>query len=203
MSRDSEYTRRLERTQSRWKRRLGAQVPYRANIRRIVEGSVLDIGCGIGRNLLHLNGRGVGVDTNPDSVGVALSQGLTAYTIADFAGSPDDVENSYGTLLFAHVLEHMTNLDASALVGEYLRYLRPGGRVVFIVPQELGFRSDPTHVEPVDQPTIETIARNHGLAIEQVYSFPLPRIFGRVFKHNETVALLRSSTQPGTTKGRP
>ena len=50
--------------------------------------SVLDVGCGIGRNLHHLDGNGVGVDLNPHSVQVARQQGLTAYTTDEFDISP-------------------------------------------------------------------------------------------------------------------
>lgn len=196
---DPDYTRRLEDTRAWWKRLLGAQRPYRRNIRRVVEGRVLDIGCGVGRNLVHLDGRGVGVDSNRHSVEVARSRGLTVHHVDVFGASQDAVPGGYGTLLFAHVLEHMTNSEASALVGRYLGYLQPGGRVVFIVPQEAGFRSDVTHVDPVDADVIEGLAKDHGLRIERLYSFPLPGLFGRVFRHNETVALLRGLPGPGPT----
>lgn len=188
---DPDYTRRLEDTRAWWKRLVGAQRPYRRNIRRVVEGLVLDIGCGVGRNLVHLEGHGVGVDTNRYSVEQARSRGLTVHTVDEFGSSPDSDPESYGTLLFAHVLEHMTNAEAAALVGEYLGYLRTGGRVVIIIPQEAGFRSDVTHVEPVDARMIERLAKDYGLRIERFYSFPFPRSVGKVFKHNETVALLR------------
>ena len=192
MSADRDYTARLQAETSRgWKRLLGAQAPYRRHVRRVVEGRVLDVGCGIGRNLHHLDGRGVGVDINPHSIEVARQQGLTAYTPAEFQTSPDAHPGRYDTMLLAHVLEHMTLGQASNLVGAYLRYLRPGGRVVVIVPQEAGFASDPTHVTFLDLDEIAVIEDEHGLSREKAYSFPLPRPVGRFFKHNETVALSR------------
>ena len=192
MSADPEYTARLERqTGKGWKQVLGVQAPYRRHIRRVVEGRVLDVGCGIGRNLLHLDGHGVGVDTNPHSIEVAKRQGLTVYTDGDFPSSTDAVPGSYDSLLFAHVLEHMTADDASGLLDVYLPYLRSGGRVVVIVPQEAGFRSDPTHVTFLDLDDLASIEAAHGLVREAGYSFPLPRFVGGVFTHNETVSLLR------------
>ena len=192
MSADREYTARLEQeTGKRWKRLLGVQAPYRSHIKRVVEGRVLDIGCGIGRNLLHLDGRGVGVDINPHSIEVARQQGLTAYTSDEFGSSPDAAPGDYDSLLFAHVLEHMTSGDASDLLGAYLPYLRPGGRVVIIVPQEAGFRSDATHVTFLGLEDIAGLEAAHGLSRERGYSFPFPRPVGRVFLHNETVALSR------------
>jgi SAM-dependent methyltransferase len=194
MTSDREYTTRLEQqTGKGWKRLFGVQAPYRRHIRRVVEGRVLDVGCGIGRNLQHLDGRGVGVDINPHSIEVARRSGLTVYTNDEFVTSVDAVESGFDTMLFAHVLEHMNSDHASALLGAYLPYLRPGGRVVVIVPQEAGFRSDPTHVTFLDLDELAHIEAKHGLMREAGYSFPLPRSAGRVFTHNETVALSRKS----------
>jgi len=157
----------------------------------VVEGRVLDIGCGIGRNLQHLDGRGVGVDINPHSIEVTRRKGLRAHTTDEFAASPDAIQGGYDSLLFAHVLEHMTQGEASDLVGLYLPYLRSGGRVVVIVPLEAGFRSDATHVTFLGLADIADIEAAHGLVRGAGYSFPLPRFVGRVFVHYETVALSR------------
>ena len=58
-------------------------------------------------------------------------------------------------------------------------------------PQEVGFRSDPTHVTFLDLDDLAHIEAQHNLVREAGYSFPLPRSAGRVFTHNETVALSR------------
>ncbi len=194
MSADPEYTARLElETGKRWKRLLGVQAPYRRHIRRVVEGRVLDVGCGIGRNLEHLDGHGVGVDINPHSVEAARRRGLTAYTTDEFAASPEAAPQGFDTLLIAHVLEHMSPEQASDLLGSYVPYLRAGGRVVVIVPQESGFSSDTTHVTFLDLGDIALLESAYGLTRERGYSFPLPRWVGRFFTYNETVALSRKS----------
>jgi SAM-dependent methyltransferase len=60
---DREYADRLIRLQTaRWKRPLHVQAPYGWNLRRIQPGLVLEIGCGIGRNLMHLHGNALGLD---------------------------------------------------------------------------------------------------------------------------------------------
>jgi SAM-dependent methyltransferase len=189
---DRDYTARLEsQTAKGWKRMLSVQTPYRRHIRRVVEGRVLDVGCGIGRNLHHLDGNGVGVDTNPHSVESARRSGLIAHNAEEFGDSADTVAEGYDTLLFAHVLEHMAEEEATNLLGHYLRYLKPGGRVVVIVPQQAGFRSDQTHVNFLDLEDLARIEEKHGLTREAGYSFPLPRVAGRYFTHNETVSLSR------------
>ena len=187
-----DYTDRLERSDaSWWKRLLDVQAPYRRHIRRVAETPVLDVGCGIGRNLIHLEGQGVGVDTNAHSVDAARRRGVTAHVAEAFPASADAIENGYRTLLFAHVLEHMDLDSATRLIGEYLRYLDGRGSVIVIVPQEAGFDSDPTHVAFVGPDEIAIVARSNELEIEEIYSFPFPRWVGRWFRHNETVALLR------------
>ncbi len=191
MDGDAAYTERL--IGKWWKPTSIVQAPYRWNIRRLDLGYVLDVGCGVGRNLLHLDGNGVGVDTNRHSVAVAGERGLIAYTADDFPDSPNAIPESFDSLLFSHVLEHMTNDQAEALVGAYLPYLRPAGKVVFVVPQEAGFASDHTHVEFVDEETIERIQGRHRLQSISTVSFPFPKPAGRVFTHNETVAVSRKS----------
>jgi len=182
------YTQRLERlSQASWKRWLGAQAPYRWHLRRLGLGFTLDVGCGIGRNLLHLDRCGVGVDANPHSVEIARGRGCSAFTSEEFASVPEAVRGGFDGLLFSHVLEHMTLDEAVRLVGTYLPYLRAGGRIVIITPQEAGFRSDPSHVEFMDHIALRSIQDAHGLTPIEAYSFPFPRFAGRFFRHNEFV----------------
>lgn len=187
-----DYTHRLERSDATWwKRLLDVQAPYRRHIQRVVDTPVLDVGCGIGRNLLHLSGQGVGVDTNAHSVEAARQRGLVAHTAEVFPSTEHARDGEYRSLLFAHVLEHMDLESATRLIAQYLPYLTSEGSVVVIVPQEAGFVSDPTHVAFLGPNEIVSVARSNDLEIEEIYSFPLPRWVGRLFRHNETVALLR------------
>lgn len=185
-----EYAQRLiARSGQAGKRLLHVQAPYQVHVRRICRGRVLDVGTGIGRNLVSLGDQSVGVDHNAVSVDVARSRGLKAYLPADFTTSPDGILAGYDTLLFAHVLEHMPGEQAQALLAAYLPYLRPGGRTIVICPQERGYASDPTHMRFLDFGGIAEICRGAGLLVRQQYSFPLPRLTGRVFAHNEFVVL--------------
>ena len=187
-----DYTERLQRLGGvGWKRVLDVQAPYRWNIRRLQLGRTLDVGCGIGRNLAHLGGNGVGVDHNPTSVAACRAQGLEAYTIDEFLASDVARPGAFDAMLAAHLLEHMDEPDARAVIDSYLPYLRPGGQVVFITPQERGFASDATHTRFVGFAEAADMARVLGLSVRRQFSFPFPRFAGRVFTYNEFVTVTR------------
>jgi 2-polyprenyl-3-methyl-5-hydroxy-6-metoxy-1,4-benzoquinol methylase len=190
----TDYAERLVALQgARWKRVLNVQAPYRWNLRRLSLGRVLDVGCGIGRNLVHLNGNGVGVDHNEGCVKVARDRGLVAYLPADFHRALEAETRAFDSILLAHVLEHMGEREADDLLAEYLPYLKPGGRVAMITPQERGYASDASHVRFVDFDGMGKQATTAGLVVERQFSFPFPRSFGRAFIYNEFVAVARSS----------
>jgi SAM-dependent methyltransferase len=180
------------------RRLLPTQAPYRWNLRRLRLGRVLDVGCGVGRNLRHCAPGSVGVDHNAHSVAAARARGLTAFTPEEFAAT-DSVPGSFDSLLCAHVLEHLDAAKAAALLATYLPYVRPGGRAVLITPQEAGFASDATHVRFVGFAELEEEARAAGLQVRRAYSFPLPRAAGRLFRHNEFVLV---GAAPKATAGR-
>jgi len=191
-TRAEEYAARLETLGgASWKRWLDVQAPYRWNLRRLDLGFTLDVGCGIGRNLAHIDGNGVGVDHNPQSVAIARRRGFEVYLEEQFWGSPRATPESFDALLFSHVLEHMQLSEASALVGKYLHLMRPSGKAVFIAPQEAGHRSDPSHVAFADFETLHRILADHRLRPQRSFSFPFPRIVGRVFPFNEFVVVGR------------
>jgi 2-polyprenyl-3-methyl-5-hydroxy-6-metoxy-1,4-benzoquinol methylase len=188
------YSRRLQRLGgARWKQALRAQAPYRWNIRRLGLGFTLDIGCGIGRNLRYLDGNGVGVDHNPTSVDVAREAGLTAFTPEEFLASEHARPDAFDSMLLAHVLEHVAEDGVREFVGRYLPFVRSGGSVVFITPQERGYASDATHVRFVGFAESTALAAEFGLTVARSYSFPLPRFAGRAFTYNEFVVVSRKS----------
>ncbi|WP_329178569.1 class I SAM-dependent methyltransferase [Streptomyces sp. NBC_01477] len=179
------------------RRLLPTQAPYRWNLRRLRLGRVLDVGCGVGRNLRHCAPGSVGVDHNAHSVAAARERGLTAYTPEEFTAAGWE-HGAFDSLLCAHVLEHLEAATGSALLATYLPYVRPGGRVVLITPQEAGFASDATHVRFVGFDELAEEARAAGLVVSRAYSFPLPRAAGRRFPYNEFV--LVSTTAPDAAR---
>lgn len=165
------------------------QAPYRWHLARQNLGVTLDVGCGLGRHLQHLAPGSVGVDHNESSVAVARARGLCALTVSDFLASAVAKEGHFEALLVAHVLEHMSASEGVQLLRDYVRFVKPGGKVLLITPQEAGFRSDATHVYWVDDRVLSQLADAVGLEPGPVRSFPFPRSVGKVFRHNEFVCV--------------
>jgi len=184
---DVDYADRLNRLQNkRWKKVLNVQAPYRANIRRMKLGRTLDVGCGNGRNLSYLPAGSIGVDHNAHLVQAAKERGCRAYTTEEFFADPQlSARGCYDAILAAHLIEHLTPDGARTVMRSYLPLVRPGGRIVFITPQERGYASDPTHVAFTDQRTLLELDRDLGLEPVKQYSFPFPRIAGKAFVYNE------------------
>lgn len=189
---DDAYAARLLALSSKpWKR--WVPNPFRRHLRRLRLGFTLDVGCGFGRNLGYLDGRGVGIDINPALVRAARERGFQAYLPDEFLPSEHARPGSFDALLLSHVVEHM-RLDAAAeLAARYAPYVRQGGLIVLIAPQERGFRSDATHREFMDFDRLREICVRAGFAVHRTYSHPFPRFVGRFFSYNEFVCLGRKS----------
>lgn len=174
-----------------WKRILPVQAPYKFNIRRLGLGRVLDVGCGLGRNLHHLRGNGVGVDHNEAFVAYCRESGLEAYTPEEFHKQAKP--GTFDSMLLAHVIEHLDEAVGDEILQEYLPYVKVGGKVHFITPQERGYDSDKTHVYFADFASLHRLAERNGLTIEKSYSFPFPRRYGKAFIYNEFNVLTRKA----------
>jgi 2-polyprenyl-3-methyl-5-hydroxy-6-metoxy-1,4-benzoquinol methylase len=190
---NEDYAERLVRLgEARWKRVLHVQAPWQAHIRSLKLGKALDVGCGIGRNMVSLSPESVGVDHNPHSIATAREAGFTAYTTDEFFASKElTAPGTYDSMLVAHVIEHLTPQEAIDIIGSYLPMIKPGGTVVWITPQEAGFKSDATHITFADFDSEAALAEHFGLTPVKHYSFPFPRIVGKVFTYNESVVISR------------
>lgn len=189
---DLKYTERLSKKVF-WKKIFDVQRPYRLHIQSLKLGPVLEVGCGIGRNLINLGKRAgdIGIDHNPTSIQKCQQQGLTAFEPEEFANSPYAVKESFDCLLIAHVMEHLTEKESLGLLENYIPYIKKGGKIIIITPQEAGFSSDPTHVTMMDHDRTYNLLKlfcTTESAIKQ-YSFPFPRIAGYFFKYNENISI--------------
>jgi len=185
-TRDASYADRLRSLESaRWKRLFHVQAPYHWNLRRQRLGRTLDIGCGLGRHLAALPAGSIGVDHNAESVLEARRRGHRALTVKEWQDSPERKLAAFDSLLFAHVIEHMDAESGHQLLSLYLPYLKPGGKVFFICPQERGYATDPTHVHFTDGDELRSLSEGVGLRPGQWFSFPFPRWAGKGFIYNE------------------
>jgi 2-polyprenyl-3-methyl-5-hydroxy-6-metoxy-1,4-benzoquinol methylase len=181
-----DYAERLRRKQTLWwKRLLHVQAPYHWNLRRQGLGRTLDVGCGIGRNLGVLPPGSVGIDHNAEAVAMACSMGYDAYTVKEFLDGDLALAGGFDGLLLAHVIEHMEREQALKLISDYLPFVRPGGRVFLVCPQERGYASDPTHVWFAQDSDLSEVVGTLGLELQRSYSFPFPRKAGKLFIYNE------------------
>lgn len=152
-------------------------------------GRTLDIGCGIGRNLVNLSADSVGVDHNAHSVEVVRGLGCTAYTADEFHATDVAALESFDSLLLSHVIEHLDRQASRALLDSYIPYLKPDGQIIIICPQEKGYASDATHVMMYDFDDLASLVEDAGFSVEKSSSFPFPRWVGKVFTYNEFVVV--------------
>jgi SAM-dependent methyltransferase len=184
------YTKYLiEKTGVWWKHFFNVQAPFQWNLRRLKPGLTLDIGCGIGRYLIALKGNGVGIDHNLHSVQFARKRGLTVFTPDKFQASLYNVPGRFDSILLSHVLEHMGQGEARELITRYMPLLKPKGKLIIIVPQEAGYKSDSTHVEFMDFAKLQNIITQIGFTILEEYSFPFPRSFAHLLTFNEFISV--------------
>lgn len=186
------YTTRLVLLQKVWwKKLLPVQLPYCLHLRHLNLGFVLDIGCGLGRNLQHLRNNGIGIDHNRTSVETANRSGQTAFLVDDFYRTDWNKPETFDSLLMSHLLEHIDEPTSHKIMETYLPLLKKNGRLVMICPQLAGYRSDETHVTFMNIRSLSTLAHKYGLKVEKSYSFPFPEWIGNYFKYNEYVVVAR------------
>jgi len=173
-----------------WKKWLDVQRPYRWYLKKQDPKNTLEVGCGIGRNLKNLLPlKAIGVDHNLTSVEQARARGLSAFTPEEFLNSSHAMPESFDTLLLSHLLEHLSEKESLSLLETYLPFLKKGGQVICIVPQEKGYSSDTTHVRFIDRKEMTILFAKSGIILKKIESFPFPRLFGKVFTYNETIAI--------------
>lgn len=175
-----------------WRKILPVRLPYIYNVRRLCRGKILEIGCGPGRYALSLGDRIVGVDHNKLFVDIVNKNGGKAYLPENFFKSKFGGKDYFDTLLFSHILEHLSFDEAVALVLKYIQCVKSGGRIVFIVPQLAGYKTDPTHKTFFDFPLFESLVGEIKKLcyIKHLY-YPFHNCFGSFFKQNELIVLCK------------
>lgn len=109
---------------------------YKDALPFIAGGRALDVGCGNGSFIRHMNTLGwrcEGVEFNPTAVRVCRKAGLKVFHgELKEAGFPDAC---FDLVTARQLIEHLP--DPAAFVKEVARILKPGGRFVIITPNNL------------------------------------------------------------------
>jgi SAM-dependent methyltransferase len=150
----------FRRTRSDIRQRLAIYLPY---IRDAKAGTgdapVVDLGCGLGEWLEPLYSEGLsapGVDLKRIFLAGCreLALDVTEQDALSFLQQRNP--NSIGVVTSFHLIEHLPHKKLISLIDETLRVLRPGGMVIFEIPNPknlivsgCNFYLDPTHRHPL------------------------------------------------------
>ena len=150
---------------------------------RLPAGRVIEVGCGSGALLRELAQRGhecVGLETSPDAVEVA-GQMLAGFPKARvLAKGEPDWEGTFDLLMAFEVLEHIE--DDHAALREWVRWLKPGGKVILSMPAHMAMWSQRDawagHYRRYGQEDMINLAKAAGLKVEKLecYGFPLSNL---------------------------
>jgi SAM-dependent methyltransferase len=143
-------------------------------------GRLLEVGCGAGAMLHEFARDGfsvVGVEVSETSRRIAEKMVGSLENVVVRDALPDGEEGSFDYLMSFEVLEHIA--DDRAALGEWLRYLKPGGIVLLSVPAHSN-RWNVTdlaagHFRRYNRSDAEELVRSLDLRIERcgTYGWPL------------------------------
>jgi SAM-dependent methyltransferase len=115
---------------------------YRRFLPRDKTVAILDIGCGAGGILAALQSMGYtrleGVDLSSSQVEAAVARGVTGVTLAPAVEYLRERPAQYDFITALNVLEHQTRPELFELLDAIRLALRPGGRLMAVVPNAKG-----------------------------------------------------------------
>lgn len=156
---------------------------------KVVDGKVLDIGCGSGNFLAELKDFGwqtYGIDPSPIAVRIAGERGFTDVR-QGYIESADFSEGLFDAITMFHVFEHVPN--PHSVLEKIHSVLKPDGALIIGVPhfKSLGsflYRSRwaglsfPLHYFHYDRASLAGLLEGHGFTVERVtYANLLSDIF--------------------------
>ena len=171
-----------------WQRHVAA---YRDCAPALPQGTVVDVGCGVGHSYRLLEPRQtVGVDLDAQAL-----EGQDRRTVrADMRDLPFGAGEFDGAIS-VHSIEHVP--DPERALAEMARVVRPGGRVVLVTPNRLTFARpdeiiDPYHYAEYDPEQFAGLCAPHFAEVELAGIFGSERYRALVAReHAKLDALLR------------
>lgn len=137
------------------------------------QASILEVGCGFGRNLYALKQLGYdrlyGIDLSSEQIELAQELGFEDTVIADLFDVLPTMKEEHDCILMLDVLEHVPT-DKLFELGHLIRNaLKPGGRLIVQVPNDMApfspYRSgDITHVRAFTGESLNQFFRIAGLS---------------------------------------
>lgn len=172
----------------RWRARLARLYPGRAAefdfsvlwLPASARGRLLDIGCGDGWLIRHMNALGwsaEGVDFDPRAVAQARGAGLTVHQGSLFDQRFHDA--SFDAITMSHSIEHVH--DPVAWLAECRRVLRPGGQLILVTPNSESLAQKwfgahclaldpPRHLYLFNRDSLERVAERAELRITRTFT---------------------------------
>jgi SAM-dependent methyltransferase len=137
-------------------------------INRLIYGSLLDVGCGIG-DMLRFRENSIGVDVNPYNVEVCKANNLDAQLM--MVDALPFADCSFDSVLLDNVLEHINS--PIPLIKEIKRVLKPKATLIVGVPGIKGYGLDDDHKIFYDEDKLLHLAKNNGLTVASFTYTPL------------------------------
>jgi len=134
-------------------RKLMRNVPKNAQI--------LDVGCGIGDNIIYLKKLGfsnvTGCDISEEMIRICVKRGLDAV----FTTNEIDKNQQYNVILMSHVIEHINEKEIQSFIEEYIYKTKENGKLIILSPLSgQHFYSDIDHVKPYNPQSIISLFSN-------------------------------------------
>lgn len=154
-----------------WKGLLYRRLIVYPIIRKYCNGTVLDVGCGMGQFVKHCRGS-KGVDINTDCVEFCQKHGLDVVKM-EIDRLPFE-DSSYDTVVLDNVLEHI--MDPTPLLNECARVLKRNGILIILVPGQKGFKRDADHKKFYDHNALRELTKVNNFVPFKCISLPILKL---------------------------